>query len=183
MKTILILLILLLSCTRERPKLDDIDFTNLSEDDCFSSYTEAKENSEQKIYRISKSTLGHGASYFVTGLGFVGDLAIYTVAGIGVGFVICTPAFVVDSAFNGDGNFSGECLGHMTSEIIESGLSTASLGKEAYHRSKKWRCDDYNHIANGLKEVAACYQANGEFEKAKKQVKAIKENIILKRCL
>lgn len=183
MKVILLIIVSFVSCTRERPKLDDIHFTKIADDDCFNSYTESKENNEQMVHRISKSTLGHSASYFVTGLGYMGDLVIYTIAGVGVGFVICTPAFIIDSAFNGDGNFSGECVGRMTSEVVIAGLSTASLGREAYHKSKKWRCDDYRHIAEGLREVASCYKSKGEIDKAKMQLEAIRENKILKRCL
>lgn len=177
-----LIIALLNSCSsREKEK----DFRkDLSSNDCESAL---KKNIPSKSTEIIGQTVkgtGTIASYLVTGIGYTSDFLILFGGGIGIGVVVCSPIVAIEAAAKSSGRASAECIGRISSTFLGSDFEGAiGLGKTAYKNTESWRCPNLDFLSEGFREVAACHHRKGNQGKAIEQIKVLKQNSKLIKCL
>ena len=128
--------------------------------------------SGDKILQGTKTT----ASYILTGVGYTGDLLLYTTGGLLFGAGVCLPIAVA-----GDNGFNN-CFNAFTISAREE-MKLPDLGKRAYENTVKWRCPEVNYLSRGIRAVSECHLKNGNDAESLKNLKFLEGNKDLYACL
>lgn len=183
-KLLTIIIILgLTSCSSGRLKIDDLTIDDVEDSDCMSEYHVPGEHELEKIARITKQGVGTSASYLLSGMGYAGEVILYTAGTLVVGIAICSPIIVIEGASKSNGNISSECIGKVSGEVGISVDSKQSLGNEIFRETEPWRCDDVDHITKGLRKVTECMAKKGNIEGAKSQLQALLKDNTVRKCV
>jgi len=100
------------------------------------------------------------AAWALTGTAYVADFTFTTVGGVGVGAVVCMPILVLEAALHGNGEGTGQCIGAVAGELIQTG-GVLDLGDRTATATRRWRCLDPTGEAREVLAAAGCFRARG----------------------
>lgn len=178
MKVFLLSILFMVSCSIERQTIEDHDHL-YENNSCIKEYFEVEESTIEQVQRVASTTTGTSISYVLIGSAYTGEFLLKVVGGIGVGVIICSPVIAVEGALRGGGNASGECIGRVGGEFIDTKYE---FSKKVDEETAELRCDQYDHISSGLRRIASCLMKEENYKDALSQINVIKEDKIYK-CL
>ena len=179
----LTLIFILTSCSSSRLKIDDLTIDDVEDSDCMSEYHVPGEHELEKIARITKQGVGTSASYLLSGVGYAGEVLVYTSGGLIFGVALCSPIMVVEGVTRSQAGFTGECISKVGGSIMEQGFDSKGVGNDIFQETATWRCEDVDHITKGLRKVTECMAKKGNTEGAKSQLQALLKDKTVRKCV
>ena len=170
-----------MGCSFNRVERSDVHYFEVKEDACLNNYIENEEDQFEKIVRISSRTVGVGASYLATGVGFATDFTFSVVGSVIVGVTVCSPVILLEGALQGSGKLSGECVSKVGGSFSEQVGS--DLGSKTFKATSGWRCPEVDHISIGLRKVSTCMSKRGSLKQAREQLVSILQFKNLASCI
>ncbi len=141
-----------------------------------------KNATNEKVWQKSKQIGGYAATGAVTGVVIVSEAILYTVPGIAVGAIICSPILAVEIATKSKSRAGLACtLG--IGQGIARGLvppREAWISSKVWNNTKKWRVESYDELSQMLRNTAQCYAERptpDDLLTAEKQLLSIRESL------
>ena len=170
----ILLFLILNSCATNDNRKKFSEFIHKNE--CKKASLNIPETRKQKVSSFLNKAWKAPISYIMSGFGHTADFLLLASSGIVTIGVACGP-FIVASLYSSGG--SANTLNCLPVNL----LVKTNYGKRLYKHTEKLRCSKIDHISQSLREVSSCYLRQGKKDKAKKQLKIIKEDYYFKTCL
>jgi hypothetical protein len=172
-----LILIFLFSCTSYK----DLKDRHLLKGSCENEFAKADLPAGQQIWLNTKEATQTSASYLITGLGYSSDFLVSFTSGVVSSLAVCSPLIAIELAGNSNGNASGHCVGEVGVAVYDA--VSMELGSKSKKSTERWRCPDLEPVADGLLQVASCYEKKRETKLSLDQLHSVADSEVFVRCL
>lgn len=180
MKLVLLSILFIISCSSPKKDLAKVSVSN----ECDKIFK--KESDKRGVDVLESISQGAGVftSYTLSGIGYTGDLVMFSVGGVITPAAVCSPLYPL--AQHGSGNglkvifrcwlYIGDKVYGNVNEAL-GGL----LGANIYQATEDMRCPDLKWIEKSLKKVAQCHKDKGDLIAFERQLEVINDKELKKR--
>lgn len=175
----LFLLFVISSCSHDNHKNTLIESETNT---CVEIFEKASKKRGVEVASTLKQGAGYFTSYTLAGIGYTGDVILFTAGGIVTPVAVCSPLYPLVTAGSSNGGKAIElifrCWIYVGAKVygnINKALG-GLMGANIYKATEDFRCPDLDWIEKALKKVAKCHKKNDDMRSYRLQMKAIKEN-------